>query len=456
MRLTPKTASFFAAAFVACSFVSPQHAKAQSASWTQIQTTPSPPALAWAGMTHNWQRARSVLFGGTTGGGTRGIIAETWVRLGNNSWSKQSPKTSPPGVWAHAMAYDSRRVRTVLFGGMTMANTLINSTWEWDGTDWKQITTANAPSPRYATMSYDSRRGKIVLFGGFDRRAIGETWEYDGKDWTRINTTNSPPNRGFHGAAFDIARGRTVIFGGFGNLNDTWEYDGKDWVRVATQTSPSGRLYVSMVYDRIRQKVVLFGGRTSRGDVADTREFDGKTWTQVRTTQAPPARSGNTIIYEFTRRRTTVFGGISVSRVLGDVWQYTGRRAPLTGSVSSVSLAQREQQIFALEAGAAHAGKPYLLLGSLTGTSPGIRLGAVTLPLQPDAYLDLTLSFPNSPLLSQSLGTLDANGRATARFTAIPQIPVSLVGRSFYHAYLTIGNPPFDFASNAVSVTLTR
>ena len=41
------------------------------------------------------------------------------------------------------LAYDPVRQRTVLFGGAS--GTLLDDTWEFDGQDWAQIATANAP-----------------------------------------------------------------------------------------------------------------------------------------------------------------------------------------------------------------------------------------------------------------------------------------------------------------------
>ena len=87
----------------------------------------------------------------------------------------------------------------------------------------------------------------------------------------------------------------------------------------------------------------------------------------------------------------------------------------------------------------------------------GIKLSnSVTLPLHFDAYFNLTLAFPNSPLLTNSLGTLNASGMATAKWTALPLIPPALVGMTFHHAYVVFGSSPFDFASNAVPLTLLK
>jgi hypothetical protein len=47
----------------------------------------------------------------------------------------------------------------------------------------------------------------------------------------------APTPRGGHAMAYDLARQRIVLYGGFTNeaprLADTWEWDGADWTCVA-------------------------------------------------------------------------------------------------------------------------------------------------------------------------------------------------------------------------------
>lgn len=98
--------------------------------------------------------------------------------------------------------------------------------------------------------------------------------------------------------------------------------------------------------------------------------------------------------------------------------------------------------------------RPNLLLVSLSRTVPGIPIGAsMTLPLNPDPYLLFSMAYANSFLYTTTLGKLDQQGKASAKFTASSLIPQSLTGARFHHAYLVFGNSRFDFASNAVSLT---
>lgn len=81
------------------------------------------------------------------------------------------------------MAYDRGRGLTVLFGGTTLPGPIYwDDTWEWDGATWSARTTANIPHARENhAVAYDSSRGVTVLFGGDyygGQQPLDDTWEY--------------------------------------------------------------------------------------------------------------------------------------------------------------------------------------------------------------------------------------------------------------------------------------
>ena len=110
-----------------------------------------------------------------------------------------------------------------------------------------------------------------------------------------------------------------------------------------------------------------------------------------------------------------------------------------------------------LDAGLAHAGRRYVMLGTTAGTTPGLPLGDVLLPLNPDSgYFLYTATSPGSPPLLGSVGTLDAAGRAAATFTLPPGLSTSAAGITLHHAYVVLDETDaVVLASNAVSLTLT-
>ena len=126
----------------------------------------------------------------------------------------------------------------------------------------------------------------------------------------------------------------------------------------------------------------------------------------------------------------------------------------LEGTPLRISAASGGSQQLALRR-PKQAGARYLLMGTASGTTPGLLIGSLRVPLNVDAYLLYTMSTPNTPLLSNSWGTLDS-ARATARFK-IPPLP-GLAGLTLHHAFVTLEKTKLALvtASNAVPVYLTR
>ncbi len=128
----------------------------------------------------------------------------------------------------------------------------------------------------------------------------------------------------------------------------------------------------------------------------------------------------------------------------------------LTADVTTMSVTQGGAQKFTLDAGPAHAGETYAVLGSITGTAPGVAFpSGVTLPLTLDFYTSVTFLYANSPVFPGSFSTLDAQGRATAAVN-LPSsiIHPSAVGLTIFHAFVTVDAAGVHrFASNAFPLT---
>src|SRR5262249_27266548 len=183
---------------------------------------------------------------------------------------------------------------------------------------------------QYPAMAYDSSRGRTVLFGGGTvggGTGLNDTWEWDGEYWTQVDAGDrGPPPRGHAVMAYDVQRNQTVLFGGMSDglfKGDTWGWDGRNWTLLAT-SGPSRRMNSAMAYDSKRQRIVLFGGEhaASIGPAADTWLWDGAAWTQVPVTgpMGPSARYGHAVADDSTRDRTVLFGGFDekTGALLGD------------------------------------------------------------------------------------------------------------------------------------------
>ena len=275
--------------------------------WVRAFPGTSPLPADWNPMAiaYDSQHHQAVMFGGIAADGVSG---KTWLWDGSN-WTLVTPAASPSARGGSMLAYDSRHGQVVLFGGWDYNASYANphsDTWLWDGSNWTQAFPANSPPARgQAAMTYDSLHGEVVLFGGFynnPQADYGDTWLWDGANWTEAKSANAPSARYRFGMAFDPQIGAVTLFGGVaGNysLGDTWLWDGINWTQAAPAASPAGRFDVSMAYDPQSGRIVLFGGcctdtpnphHVQNDDFDDTWLWDGTTWTQAAPARSPSNR----------------------------------------------------------------------------------------------------------------------------------------------------------------------
>ncbi|MHC4815998.1 MAG: hypothetical protein ACYTFN_23275, partial [Planctomycetota bacterium] len=134
---------------------------------------------------------------------------------------------------------------------------------------------------------------------------------------------------------------------------------------------------------------------------------------------------------------------------------FSGKPQTLWTDKHELSLKQAGSQTLSLGAGTQHAGRFYWILGSVTGTTPGITLAGTHFPLNPDLYTDITLGLWSvNPPFGGFKGKLDLQGRATASFN-VPANAPPLVDFTVYHAYLVYDAQGFwHMVSNAVMLRL--
>lgn len=109
---------------------------------------------------------------------------------------------------------------------------------------------------------------------------------------------------------------------------------------------------------------------------------------------------------------------------------------------------------FMLNAGSAHAGEDYALVGSISGSIPGWTLpGGLVLPLNYDQVTTWTiqLGLSGSPITPGFFGTLDGSGMAAAQLNVPGHLGLTS-DADLTLAFCTI--QPYTFVSNEVVVTL--
>jgi immunoglobulin I-set domain protein len=236
------------------------------AGWTLLSS--NGPTKRWSpGVAYDAAHDRVVLFGGHNG---TSLFAETWEWDGA-TWTQRFPAAGPPARWDAGMVYHAARQRTVLFGGNPVPDpgSYLGDTWEWDGSTWTQAA-ASGPSPRLVSaMAYDSLRARTVLYGGYGPAAgFADLWEWDGTAW--LERPNSLSGSAALWMVFDPGRGR-MIMGRYGQVPpETWELNTAtaEWTIREHNVCPLG----PAAFDVARARAVVAG---AFGSPHRTMEYNG-------------------------------------------------------------------------------------------------------------------------------------------------------------------------------------
>ncbi|MCA8949069.1 MAG: hypothetical protein KDE27_06190 [Planctomycetes bacterium] len=118
-------------------------------------------------MVYDLARAETVLHGGYVATSVHQV--DTWVWDGT-SWTERTPAHFPPSRGSAAIAFDLARNLAVVSGGYrgggNSSNVLLD-TWEWDGVDWVETTPLRESAHWYAHgLAYDPVRGRTIAFCG--------------------------------------------------------------------------------------------------------------------------------------------------------------------------------------------------------------------------------------------------------------------------------------------------
>ncbi|MGC4121786.1 MAG: sigma 54-interacting transcriptional regulator [Myxococcales bacterium] len=298
-----------------------------ASTWSQLTTGAAPANRSMHQMVFDSGRGALVLQGGLAPGGTR--LGDTWeLPDGSATWQEHfgPGDRSPLPRYRHAMVFDAGRGRAVLFGGDPLTAPMQNDTWEHDGRHWRRNKAADLTAPsarREHAMAYDSVRGRTLVFGGWTGTGSSqELCAFDGARWACSVPANSPEARSGHAMTFDPLRGRAVVFGGQGDsgwLGDLWEWDGSAWSKRCDgvpasdlcSAQPVARRAPSLAFDRARGTVILYGGLDAgflRLD--DVWSWDGTDWTRLDVDPSlATGRRDASLVYDEVRHRLILYGG---------------------------------------------------------------------------------------------------------------------------------------------------
>ena len=266
---------------------------------------------------------RLILYGGVSPTPST-ILSETWAFNGA-TWTLLAPLGGAPGRWGHQMVRSTVLNRLVTFGGRSPTiSGFSQDSYQWNGSAWSPIAASNPPPPRYLYgMAYDSARDKIVVFGGRGTLAtLGDTWELTNNgatwSWEHKLTPTSPPPREEMVMAYMPDQRRTVMFGGYDRdtdtvYGDTWLYDGNTWELANPLSSPTPRYRTASAYDTARRRITMYGGYDGNTLRTETYEFTGADWPLVAVGAGSANSSEMYAAYDSQRRRFVTFGGAGAS-----------------------------------------------------------------------------------------------------------------------------------------------
>ncbi len=294
--------------------------------WRVVAENKGTPALARFGHVLVFDEARGqvLMFGGAsaTPDGTLHYLNDTWTFDGAQ-WRCIEPPTRPPARAFAAAAYDRDRGVTVLFGGTADADyTGMNDTWVFDGVTWTAVGQVGVSPPARSehAMAFDQKRGRTVLYGG--RKRHKDTWEWDGERWIVVNSKNSPSTRLSPAMAFAPGVDKVMLVGGDGRDRETWMWDGATWTDTKGEVEhvDGGTLAVA------GSRLLRFGG-VARAPVADIAAWTAGAWKILTLGKAPPPRTYHGAAFDPRRGVLVVHGGMvpgrrgRPERVFGDTWE---------------------------------------------------------------------------------------------------------------------------------------
>ena len=188
-------------------------------------------------------------------------------------------------------------------------------TWEWNGASGSWTVAADSgPLLRSGhAVAFDERTAKLVLFGGQSSsqgnctelptgKKCGDTWEWNvlAETWSRESISGPNPRKN-HALTYDVERQKVVLHGGYGGsgcdedagnyCGYVWEWDSaqKLWKTVSTE-GPLARSGQAATFDTSRGKVVVFGGKNESGCEEGAGEDCSFVWEWDGGAEAVPAQ----------------------------------------------------------------------------------------------------------------------------------------------------------------------
>ena len=167
--------------------------------WTEVDRD-LPPQRALAAMWYDPHLKQTVIFGGVgrpTSQDRVNRFNDMWSFDGTK-WTEIKPATVPPARYGAQVTVDPTTGNVLLFGGLrldtvqtpgtgneppkeTEVQVYADDFWQWDGSNWKQLTFPRTPYAREnGGLAYDPSMQQMIIFGGYaGQQYLSDLWTLD-------------------------------------------------------------------------------------------------------------------------------------------------------------------------------------------------------------------------------------------------------------------------------------
>lgn len=196
---------------------------------------------------------------------------------------------------------------------------------------WSQLPGSGVPGRYFSHMAYDQARDRVVMYGGYPN--FSDVWELAGNTW--LSAAAGPGQRAQGAMTYDEVRHRCVLFGGYlaggGNTGQTYEYDGSTWTIMVPSYSPPAGTSTNMWFDDIVGRTYYYSGFSGS---YGAWSWDGSRW-RLECAEVPSAYTP-AVAFDRQRHVGVLFAGMNSSGYVSETWEFDGtrwiRRIPLTAS----------------------------------------------------------------------------------------------------------------------------
>jgi hypothetical protein len=292
----------------------PIHYEHDGSNWISVGASPWPGAY-FPSLAYDVSRQQMVAYGGDSTGAMKAFTGTQWVTA-----SSLPPLQVPNQKVKLAFDEKTQSLRALWDSGPV-------HTAELKGTplSWSENTPArNSMPPRFGHRSaFNSDSNSVIMFGGdADDASTVTVKELASNSWNPMSAVI--PTRQRSVFTFDLARHKTVVFGGFfplpntgyaGDpsivLNETFEFFDGGWVNRTAQAGVIPAIHsAAFAYDSTRQKTVVFGGTLRDGGLnAQTYEYNGTWSVGSGAGPIPSSRTSAAMVFHEQRQKIMMFGG---------------------------------------------------------------------------------------------------------------------------------------------------